>query len=621
MKKYTIFYLISIFCTNAAFAQAPDIERINPTNWWVGMKNPNLQLMIHGKNISKATVSVNYAGVSIKKIHKVENPNYLFVDIIISKTAKAGLMALVFKNGKDQTKIDYNLSTKKHSAAAITSADFMYLIMPDRFADGDPSNNKFADMADPNCDRKNPWLRHGGDLLGIQNHLDYFKEIGITALWLNPVIENDQSLTDEGGTMRSAYHGYGFTDHYKIDRRLGGNDAYKKLVVSAHNQGLKVIQDAVYNHVGINHWFLKDQPSKDWLNYWPNYTNTTHKEQIMIDPYGAKNDKQKFTDGWFMPFLPDLNQRNPFVANFLTQHAIWTTEEFGIDGWRIDTYKYNDLEYMNRCNQAILDEYPTMLLFGETTANVVSTLAYFTQNNLLLPFKCNLASTCDFPLSGAITTALNQDYGWDDGVSRIYQTLAQDYVYKNPNLLVTFLDNHDSDRFLSMVNEDFDKYKMGLTLLLTTRGIPQMYYGTEILMKNKKIPTDAEVRRDFPGGFAGDSDNKFIASGRTIKENIAFDFVKKLANYRKNTPALHSGKLMQYQAYDGFYVYFRYDNQKTIMVIVNSNNTAQSINTERFSERIAGFTKAKNVITDDNLNDIKTINVPPKTAWVLELTK
>jgi neopullulanase len=619
--KRTVLPFFFVFCAQLVFSQTPDIQHINPTNWWVGMKNPQVQLMIHGKNISKSTVSIAHPGVRIAKVHTVENPNYLFVDIIISKTAKAGTMSLVFSNGKDTKKVAYNLGVKKHSPAAITSADFIYLILPDRFCDGDSLNNKFGDMADPNCDRKNPWLRHGGDLLGIQKHLDYVKEIGATALWLNPVIENDQPLTDEGGSMRSAYHGYGFTDHYAVDRRLGGNGAYKNLVTAAHGQGLKVIQDAVYNHVGINHWLLRDQPSKDWLNQWPTYTNTSHKEQVMIDPYAADADKKVFTDGWFVPFLPDLNQRNPFVAKFLTQHAIWTTEEFGIDGWRIDTYKYNDLAYMNSCNKAILDEYPTMFLFGESTANVPSTLSYFTQNNLLLPFKCNVPSTCDFPLSAAITTALNQNYGWDDGVSRIYQTLAQDYVYKNPNLLVTFLDNHDSDRFLSVINEDFDTFKMGLTLLLTTRGIPQMYYGTEILMKNKKIPTDAEVRRDFPGGFVGDPANKFTTAGRSMQENIAFDFIKKLANYRKNTPALHSGKLTQYQAYDGVYVYFRYDSKQTIMIVVNSNAQSQNIKTERFSERMGGFTKAINIMTNQEVNDIKTIGVPAKTASVFALEK
>jgi neopullulanase len=611
--------LLLVSCSS--FAQNPVIQRIHPTNWWVGMKNPNLQLLVYGPNIAKTTVSTTYPGVQIKKTHKVENPNYLFIDLLINKTAKAGTMSLFFSDGSQKTVQNYVLGTKKHVPAQMSPADLIYLIMPDRFSDGDPTNNKFADMADPNSDRKNPWLRHGGDLLGIQNHLDYFSELGVTALWLNPVTENNQPLTNENNTIRSAYHGYGFTDHYAIDRRLGGNNAYKKLVQAAHAKGLKIVQDAVYNHVGINHWFLKDAPSKDWLNQWPSYTNTSHKDQPLTDPYASQSDLKVFTDGWFVPFLPDLNQRNPFVANYLTQHALWTVEEFGIDAWRIDTYKYNDLAYMNRCNETLMSEYPTLFLFGETTANTPLALAYYTQNNLQIPFKCNLESSCDFPLSGALLAAVNQNFGWDEGVSRLYQTLAQDFVYKNPSKLVTFLDNHDSDRFLSVVGEDFDKYKMGLTLLLTTRGIPQVYYGTEILMKNTRNPTDAEVRRDFPGGFPGDSINKFVAKGRTAKENEAFDFVKKLANYRKNTQALHSGKLTQYQTNDGLYVFFRYDANKTIMVVTNTTATAQTFGKERFAERMTGFSKAKNILIDQTISDLSKINIPAKTAWVLELSK
>ncbi len=612
-----------LFTACIVFAQVPDIQRVQPANWWIGMKNPKVQLCVYGKNIAASGVSVNYAGVKLTKIHKVENPNYLFLDLEIAKTAKVGAAPIVFVNDKEKTVFNFKLETKKHKPLQLSAADLIYLIMPDRFSDGDPTNNKFADMADTESDRNKPCLRHGGDLLGVQNHLDYLSELGVTALWMCPVTENDQPQTNEGGTMRSAYHGYGFTDHFKIDRRLGGNDAYKNLVNAAHQKGIKIVQDAVYNHAGINHWTIRDKPMKDWLNEWPTETITTHKDQPLLDPHASQRDLKVFTDGWFVPFLPDLNQRNPFVANYLVQYALWNVEEFGIDAWRIDTYKYNDLAFMNRCNQAIVDEYPTMFLFGETTANAVSNQAYYTRNNLVIPFKCNLESTCDFTLNGALLAALNQPYGWDDGINRVYQTLAQDYVYQDPSKLVTFLENHDTDRFLSIVGEDYNKYKMGLTMLLTTRGIPHLYYGTEVLMKNTKNPTDAEVRKDFPGGFAGDSLNKFVAKGRTAKENEAFDFVKKLANYRKNTPALHAGKLMQFQPDNGTYVYFRYDANKTVMVAVNTNKLEASIQSERFAEitkgATKGATKAKNVLTDEMINDLKTLKIPAQTALVLEL--
>jgi glycosidase len=419
--------------------------------------------------------------------------------------------------------------------------------------------------------------------------------------------------------MRSAYHGYGFTDHYAVDRRLGGNDAYKDFVKKAHAAGFKVVQDAVYNHVGINHWFLKDQPMKDWLHQWPTYTNTSYKYQPVTDPHGAESDRKVTVNGWFVPFLPDLNQSNPYVANFLIQHALWTVENFGVDAWRVDTYMYNDMPFMNNCNQAMMDEYPKIHIFGESWVNNVVDQAYYTRNKIDFPFKSNQPGGLDFVVFSAINDGLKTKS--NDGVNRFYEALAQDAVYVNPNKLVTFLDNHDTDRYLSMIGEDFDKYKIGLTWLLTTRGIPSMYYGTEILMKNFKDPSDAEVRRDFPGGFPGDKTNKFEAAGRTDRENEAFQHVRKLATYRRDTPALHSGKLMQFLPQDGTYVYFRYDDKKTIMVATNTTDKDVNLDTSRFVERMKGFTKARNILTDQTLSDLTLIKLPAKTATVLELNR
>ena len=614
----TLVCVFLIFVSGVCVAQ---VERVEPTNWYVGMKNPNVQLLWYGKNIASAQISLKYPGVTIKKISKAENPNYLFVDLTISKNAKPGTMSFDVRlpNTPLTMKYAYELKQKSHKPLTVSSADFVYLIMPDRFANGDPSNDKFADMLDPKADKTVPYLRHGGDFQGIINNLDYLQELGVTSLWMTPVLENNGSLKKElHGNMQASYHGYHFTDHYKIDRRLGGNDGYKKLGEALHKRGLKLIQDAVYNHVSEDHWMYRDQPAKDWFNAWPTYTETTHKEMPLSDPHGAEADRKVLSDGWFTKFLPDINQRNPFFANYLTQHAVWCTENFNLDGWRIDTYKYNDLAFMNRCNQALMDEYPNLLIFGETTATSPAALAYYVKNNINYTFKCNQPSTCDFPAFGAITTALNEPFSWDGGMSRLYNTLAQDFVYAEPDKLVTFLENHDTDRFFSVVGEDMNKYKMGITWLLTTRGVPHFYYGTEVLMKNFRNPTDAEVRRDFSGGWTGDKDNKFLASGRTAQENEAFEFVRILANYRKNTPALHSGKFTQYVPKDGIYVYFRQNDNKTVMVVMNTNATETKLNTARFAEHIKKATKSRNVLNDATI-DLNSLNIPAKTTLVLEL--
>lgn len=620
-KQLLLLVFVQLGLALPCFAQKPDIQRINPTNWWVGMKNQNLQILVYGKNISQVKVSLKpYAGVKLLKTQKVENPNYIFVDLDITKAAKAGNLQFIFENGTESSTVNYELRLRTAKPQTVSQADVVYLLMPDRFANGDESNDKYDEMFDTQADRKSPFLRHGGDLQGIINHLDYFNELGVTALWLTPIIENNTHQTNEGGSMRSSYHGYHFTDHYQIDRRFGGNNGYQKLINEAHKKGIKIIQDAVYNHVGEDAWFVKDLPSKSWLHNWDKYTNTSYKDQPLIDVNGSKYDKKVTEEGWFTSFLPDLNQKDPLLANYLIQHALWTIEYFNIDAWRIDTYIYNDMEFMNRCNKAILDEHPNMLLFGESAVNTVVSQSYFTKNNLNIPFKCNLPSSCDFQVQGAINTALKENFGWNEGVNRLYTTLSQDLVYQNPEKLVPFVENHDTDRYFSVIGEDFNKYKLGLTWLYTVRGVPQMYYGTEFLMKNFKNPSDAEVRKDFPGGFKGDTENKFTAEGRNAQENEAFDFNKKLLNYRKTSEALTKGKFMQFTPFDGgIYVYFRYTDKQTVMVVSNTKNTDSSVPTANFAEVIKGAKSAKNIMTGEVLNDISNIKVPAMTALILEL--
>ncbi|PWT99833.1 MAG: alpha-amylase [Bacteroidetes bacterium] len=617
MKKLFIF-LCYILAVGHICSQ--DIN-VNPTHWWVGMKSPELQIMIHGNKIGSAnsTVKISYPGVSLKKVNRVTNSNYLFLDLTISPTAKEGKFNIVINNPDPQIAITipYELHAKskndgKTRVLGVTAADFIYLIMPDRFSNGDPSNDVIQGMRDTDHDRNNPFDRHGGDILGVTNHLDYLKDLGITTVWLTPVVENDMARTQEGGTSRSTYHGYAFTDQYQIDRRFGGNEAYSQLVNTAHSKGMKIIQDAVYNHVGNDHWFVKDLPMNDWLNQWSSYTNTSYRDQPLDDPYASSIDKKITTDGWFTPFLPDLNQRNPYVSKFLIQYAIWATEEFGIDGWRVDTYFYNDPKFLNDINTALVNEFPKLTIFGETSVANPTQGAYFSDNNINTTYKSNLQGITDFPLTFAMLDGVNN-------VERIYTTLSQDFLYKNPMRNCIFLDNHDLDRFYSVVGEDFAKYKMAVALLLTTRGIPQIYYGSEILMKNFKNPSDAEVRRDFPGGWQTDPVNKFEQGGRTDLENQAFNYVKTLANFRKSSEAIQKGKLMQYVPDNGVYVYFRYTASETVMCVLNSNTNSSTINLSRFSERIGNFTKAKDVATGTIFNLEPTLTIGPKYLLVMEL--
>ncbi len=467
-------------------------------------------------------------------------------------------------------------------------------------------------MRDQSLNRDTVYNRHGGDLLGVQNHLNYLNDLGVTTIWLNPVLENDMPDRTE--------HGYAFTNHYKIDPRLGGEKAYQNLIDTTHAKGMKVIQDAVYNHVGRFHFTVQDPPMKNWLHQWDKYTQTNYKDQTIFDPYSSNADKKIMADGWFTREMPDMNQDNPYVANYLIQHAIWTVEEFGIDGWRIDTYYYNDLAFMNRCNQALYTEFPRISIFGETWVHGVPNQSYVTQNNLNLPFKSNMDGATDFQTLWGITDAMNRDFGWTDGVNNLYSTLAQDFLYKDPTRNVIFLDNHDMSRFYSVVNENMDKYQSAISWLLTCRGIPQWYYSSELATTGTTWPNDGNVRLDFPGGWKNDAVNKFTIAGRTQKDQAIYQHVATLANFRKTSSALTTGKFMQFVPEDGVYVYFRYDAKQTIMVVMNTSKEEKKISFGRFAERTGGFMKYKDVILK-NVSDIKDFSLGSYKTVVLELMK
>ena len=613
-------FLFLFFLAHAwpALADEYKVDGVYPSHWWVGMKNQQLQLMVRGSNIQENSFSITYPGVRLVKLHKPENRNYVFIDLIVGATAKPGIMNIVLRNPNGTGSVPFELKARRPGrgtsfAQGVRSQDLVYLIMPDRFANGDPNNDRLPGYKDQSLNRDSMYHRHGGDLQGIINHLDYLQDLGVTTVWLTPVLENDMPNRTE--------HGYAITDHYKVDRRHGGNTAYKKLGEELHRRGMKLIQDAVYNHCGLHHFFVQDLPMKDWLHQWPSYTGTTYKDQPLFDPYVAKSDRKQMLDGWFTPQMPDLNQDNPFVSNFLIQHAIWSVEEFGVDGWRIDTYIYNDLAFMNKCNQALLNEYPRITMFGETWVHGTAAQAFFARNNFQVPFKSNLIGVTDFQTNlYGIVPALNQDFGWTEGVNKLYQTLSNDFLYKDPSNNVNFLDNHDMSRFLSQVGEDQQKLKMGIAWLLTTRGIPQIYYGTEILLKGVSNP-DGLVRGDFFGGWKEDRQNKFTAAGRTENENATFNLTRSLARFRKSSTAITTGKFMQYVPEDWVYTYFRYDNRQTIMVVMNTSKEEKTVDPKRFSERTAGFNSAKDVLTGASNNLSTSWKVPGRTVWVLELQR
>ncbi|MBE9664102.1 glycoside hydrolase family 13 protein [Mucilaginibacter myungsuensis] len=606
-----------LMSTTGLMAQVPALDRVEPANWWVGMKNPKVQLIVHGDKIGGSNVSLKYPGVKLTKVNKVENANYLFLDLEIAASTRPGKFPITFKRaGTKDIVYSYELKLRNRTpqwAQGVTNKDLIYLLMPDRFANGDPSNDVNKNMLETGLHRDSMYSRHGGDIRGLMNKLDYLKDLGVTAIWMTPEIENDEP--------QASYHGYAVTDYYRIDRRYGTNELYKEYVALAHQKGLKVIKDLVHNHIGIDSYLMKDMPMKSWVHQWPKYTNSNFRDAAVMDPHGSAADKKQMLDGWFDKRMGDLNQNNPYVQNYLTQNHIWWVEYAGIDGFRLDTYPYNDAAYMADWAKKVKAEFPRFSIFGETLVWSVANQAFFTQGNTVnRGFDTQLPGITDAVIKDAIYEALNGKEGWTDGVYRLYNVVAQDFMYQDPTRNVIFMDNHDMSRMVSVLNEDITKYKSAMAMLLTMRGIPQVYYGNEILMTGISNP-DGLVRSDFPGGWEGDKKDKFTAAGRTDKENDAFNYVRTLSNYRKNTPALQTGKLMQYIPRQGVYTYFRYDAQKTVMICYNGNDKETTLDTSFFTERMTGFNSGVDVISGKTITNLKQITIPAKSTFVIELKR
>lgn len=592
-----------------------DSLRVEPMNWWTGLKHNRVELLVRYPDVARYAVRLGSSeGVRLEKVEAAENPNYVFLTLQINPKAPPQRVPIVFNRNAASFTYDFPVLTRRPTpkAQGVTSRDVVYLIFPDRFANGDPSNDNVAGMFEGLL-RDSLWGRHGGDLAGIRNHLDYLQDLGVSTIWLNPELENDQ--------RRTSYHGYAVTDHYRVDRRIGTNQELRLLADELHGRGMKLVRDVVLNHIGDQHYWMRDLPSKDWVNQWPEFTRTSYRAPAMLDPYASEFDKKQFADGWFDRTMPDLNQRNPHVAHYLIQQAIWWIEYAGIDDFRIDTYSYSDQDFCSRWCRELRDEYPKLGMFGEVWEHAVPVQGFFADDQPMTRarFDSNLPGVVDFQLMFAIQEALSREQGWTEGISRVYYVLAQDYFYKDPLKNLIMLDNHDFTRFYTTVGENYDKFKSGMAFLLTMRGIPQLYYMTEILGTGSTHPTDALVRRDFPGGWPGDPANKFTAQGRTSPENAAFDFTRALIRYRNATPALQTGKLTQFVPADGVYVYFRYDAAKTVMVVLNTANQERKVDTKRFAERMQGFSKAREVTTGQVLDNIGSLSVGKNGVLVLEL--
>jgi len=616
MKKTILFSIFYLLSSVFVLAQEINLQRVEPPFWWTGFREARLQLMIYGKNIARTSIIINYPGVLLKKVNRTENPNYLFLDLFISPQTKPGKFLIRFKM-KEQVVANYTyelFAREKGSALrqGFNSSDVIYLLMPDRFANGDTANDNVVGMKEK-ANRSNSNGRHGGDIRGIVDHLDYLKDLGVTAIWINPLLENDME--------KYSYHGYSTTDYYKIDPRFGTNGDYAALSDSLHKKGIKLIMDMIFNHCGSEHWWMSDLPSKDWINQWPEFTRTSYRAAILLDPYVSDADSVQFIKGWFDKTMPDLNQHNPFLAKYLIQNSIWWIEYAGLAGIRQDTHPYPFKDFMAEWGKAVLTEYPRFNIVGECWITYPGGIAYW-QKDATNRDKYNsyLPSVFDFAMYDALRLGFNEQDGWNTGIFRIYDILAQDFVYPDPSNIVVFADNHDVNRYLDSQNGDIRKLKMAMTFILTSRGTPEIYYGTEILMTTGSDKGDGSKRKDFPGGWSEDKINGFSGKGLSPEQQNMYAFLKTILNWRKNKEVIHTGKLKHFIPQDGVYVYFRFNEKETVMVALNNNEKeSKTLNSSRYSEFLSKFNNGKEIISGQRIDDLTRISIPAKSGIIVEL--
>ena len=619
MKKIII--SLALILSSMTMQAATKIDHIEPENWYVGMKNSSLQLMVYGKNIRDSRVSVDYPGVKIDSLVRLDSPNYLFVYLNLSG-AKPGNMVLNI----DGKKVNYPLKARTMSGdkrIGFDNSDVLYMLMPDRFASGRNITKPMKGLNPYVVDRSKPSLRHGGDLEGVRQHLDYFNQLGVTALWFTPVLENN--LPDMNS--QSSYHGYATTNYYRVDPRFGTNEDYARLVAEAHAKGLKVVMDMIFNHCGYDHPWVKDMPSKDWFNTpeWMKkgdsyYLQTSYKLTPVLDPYASKVDKRETVDGWFVRSMPDLNQKNPHVMTYLIQNSEWWIETVGIDGIRMDTYPYADRKAMSQWMKILNEEYPNFNTVGETWVTEPAYTAAWQKDSKLSKVNSYLKTVMDFSFYDKINLAKHEETdAWWKGLNRIYNSLCYDYLYENPSSVMAFIENHDTDRFLEN-GKDTLALKQALALLLTINRIPQLYYGTEVLMNGTKEVTDGNVRCDFPGGFAGDKHNAFTAEGRTKAENAMFNWLSKLLKWRRNNMVITKGKQIQFIPYKGVYVIARQWNDQTILTILNGTSQPVTLPLDRYVEVIGNHQEAKDVISGRKVKLGSELQLKARDTKVIELS-
>jgi glycosidase len=606
--------LLLFFSLQTVFAQI--IERMEPPNWWTDMEHNSVEVLLYGENIGSLAPQLNSKQVRLEQTIRVENPNYLFLKLIILPEAKAEDLRIHFYDKKKKiTSVVFPIYERDRSISrkGFDSSDVMYLITPDRFANGDPSNDEFADMKEDKINRSDDGGRHGGDLLGIENRLDYIFDLGFTALWLNPILENDMYI--------NSYHGYAATDFYRVDARYGTNEQYRLLCAKAQQKGIKVIMDMILNHCGSEHWFVKDPPNKDWINNKNTYVQTSHRRTTHQDPYASEYDKKAFVDGWFVETMPDLNQKDAQMANYLIQNTLWWIEYSGVTGIRMDTYPYPDKDFMSDWTNAVMKEYPDFTIVGEEWSLNPAVVSFWQRGKTNKNgYLSSLTSVMDFPIQDAFKQALIEKENWNTGWIKVYEMLGNDHLYADPFNLVIFPDNHDMDRFYTQVNSDADLLKMGLVYFATMRGIPQFYYGTEIGMKND-LPGHGQIRSDFPGGWTGDAVDGFSGRGLSSIEKDIKEFTRKLLNWRKSKPVIHLGNLIQFAPENGVYTFFRYNDEETIMVLFNKNDEMVEHKLSKYEEMLGDFTHAANIMGETTVRLDGKLNLSGKKAYIFSLSK
>ena len=594
---------------------AQDLQRVEPLFWWTGMSEQTVQVMFYGPDIASAGISVNYSGVKKLRSVRTDNPNYQFVYLQLGKRAKPGVLKFKVQTGTKVIFRDFELKAREEGSAgreSFSAADAMYLIFPDRFANGNPAND-VVEGYHQGVDRQNPGARHGGDIEGIIQKLPYLADLGITALWTTPVFDNND--------VQYSYHHYGCSDYYKVDPRMGTNEDYRRLAVTAREQGIKLILDVVPNHCSSAHWWLKDLPAKDWFNRWDNFTSSNYRMMAWMDPHRSEKDLHRLTHGWFAPNMPDFNLKNPLLFDYLTQVYIFWIEYAGIAGLRVDTYPYNDLPTAARFIDRIRREYPKLTVVGECWMNTAQEIAYFMSgNNNKDGFDSKLQSVMDFPLGNVFQQAFTEKEGWNEGMARFYMHFALDFAYPRTDLIMNFLDNHDIDRYSEVVGKDVKLYKLALAMLTTVRGYPQIYYGNEIMLGGKRGSYEGH-RFNFPGGWPGDAVNAFSENGRSPEEQEVFSYLQKLLQYRKANEVLHTGAMKQFIPEDGVYVYFRYNDDKTVMVVVNNNDDPKELKPDRYAEMLHSVVSGRNIISGEVYPINSSIVLEGKSANIFELSK